>query len=226
MKNMTLAEKAAQELLTYIQEQQLREGERLPNEFELSKRLGVGRNTVREAVRLLASRNILRIKQGSGTFVSDQPGMAEDPLGFIFMEDQRKLVLDLMQVRLIVEPSIAALAAQNATEDDLEQLSILCDEIERLIEAGKDFSEKDRAFHGKLAEATQNLVMRNLIPVIHQGVRVFSTMVSAQEYQQTIETHRKILEAIKRRQAVDAEQAMRYHLLYNIRRFEQENNTV
>lgn len=226
MKNKTLAEKAAQELLTYIQERQLREGERLPNEFELSKRLGVGRNTVREAVRLLASRNILRIKQGSGTFVSDQPGMAEDPLGFIFMEDQRKLVMDLMQVRLIVEPSIAALAAQNATEDDLEQLSIICDEIERLIEAGNDFSEKDRAFHGKLAEATQNLVMRNLIPVIHQGVRVFSTMVSAQEYQQTIETHRKILEAIKRRQAVDAEQAMRYHLLYNIRRFEQENNTV
>ncbi len=226
MKNKTLAEKAAQELLTYIKGQQLREGERLPNEFELSKRLGVGRNTVREAVRLLASRNILRIKQGSGTFVSDQPGMAEDPLGFIFMEDQRKLVMDLMQIRLIVEPSIAALAAQNATQEDIEQLSSLCEEIEKLIEVGKDFSEKDRAFHGKLAESTQNLVMKNLIPVIHQGVRVFSTVVSEQEHQQTIETHRKILEAVKGRRAVEAEQAMRYHLLYNIQRFEQENNTV
>lgn len=222
----TLTEKAAQDLLIYVQEQQLSEGDRLPNEYELSKRLGVGRNTVREAVRLLASRNILRIKQGSGTFLSDQPGMVEDPLGFIFMEDRRKLVMDLMQVRLIVEPSIAALAAQNATKEDLEHLSTLCDDIEKLIETGKNFSEKDRAFHGKLAEATQNLVMKNLIPVIHQGVSIFSAMVSVQEYQQTIETHRKIFEAVKERRAVDAEQAMRYHLLYNIQRFEQEDKTV
>ncbi|QSX09201.1 FadR family transcriptional regulator [Alkalibacter rhizosphaerae] len=226
MKNKTLAEKAAQDLLSYIQEQQLGEGDRLPNEYDLSKRLGVGRNTVREGVRILASRNILRIKQGSGTFVSDQPGLVEDPLGFSFMEDRRKLVLDLMQVRLIVEPAIAALAAQNATEEDLVQLDRLCGEIEELIYAEKDFSEKDRAFHGKLAESTKNLVMKNLIPVIHQGVRVFSATVSAQEYEQTMETHRKILDAVKNRKAVEAEQAMRYHLLYNMRRFEQEDPTV
>src|SRR5690554_5605099 len=99
MKSKTLAEKAAQELLKFIQDKNMMEGEKLPNEYELSKQLGVGRNTVREAVRILASRNILKIKQGAGTFISDKPGMVEDPLGFLFMEDRRKLVSDLMQVR-------------------------------------------------------------------------------------------------------------------------------
>ncbi|MBF7097295.1 FadR/GntR family transcriptional regulator [Alkalibacter mobilis] len=224
MKNKTLAEKAAQELLKFIQDKNMVEGEKLPNEYELSNQLGVGRNTVREAVRILASRNILKIKQGAGTFISDKPGMVEDPLGFLFMEDRRKLVSDLMQVRLIVEPAIAALAAQNATEEDHRQLTRICQEIENLIFEGKDFSEKDRAFHSKLAESTQNLVMKNLIPVICQGVRVFSTTVSAQEYKQTIETHRKILQAVKERRGVDAEQAMSYHLLYNIQRFQKEED--
>ncbi|SHE46825.1 FadR/GntR family transcriptional regulator [Alkalibacter saccharofermentans] len=220
--NKTLAERAAQELLIYIREEGLVEGEKLPNEYELSEKLGVGRNTVREAVRVLASRNILRIKQGAGTFLTDKPGMVEDPLGFSFMEDQRKLVTDLMQVRLIVEPAIAALAAQNATEKDIQQLTLLCEEVERMIEEGKDFSEKDRAFHAKLADCTKNLVMKNLIPVICQGVEAFSSNVSEQEYRQTVETHRNILMAVKNGKAVDAEQAMSYHLLYNIQRYKKE----
>jgi len=222
MKNINLVERAAQELLAYIRKEEMVEGDKLPNEYELSKILGVGRNTIREAVRLLATRNILRIKQGAGTFLTDNPGMVEDPFGFSFIEDQRKLVKDIMHVRLIIEPAIASLAAQNATEEDIEELTFLCEEIERLIGEEKDFALKDRAFHGKLADCTQNLVMKTLIPVIYQGVETFSSTVSSQEYSQTIETHRKILQAVKEKRAVDAQQAMQYHLLYNIRRFQKE----
>lgn len=222
MKSGTLAEKAAQELLGYIQEKGLTVGDKLPNEYELSRHLSVGRNTMREAVRILASRNILTIKQGSGTFLSDRPGMIEDPLGFSFIEDQRKLVTDLMQVRLIIEPDIAALAAQNATEQDVEELDRICAEIEKRIEKKEDFSERDRAFHAKLADCTKNLVMTNLIPVITRGVMAFSTSVSSQEYQQTLETHREILKAVREKKPVAAKEAMTYHILYNIRRFEKE----
>ncbi len=220
---MSLAEKAAHELLSYIHENDLNTGDKLPNEYELSKKLLVGRNTVREAVRILAARNILVIKQGSGTFLSDRPGIIDDPLGFSFMEDQRKLVSDLMQVRLIIEPSIASLAAQNATLEDQKELEEICDEIEILIEKREDFSERDRDFHAKLAECTQNLVMKNLVPVITRGVVAFAHTVESQEYQQTIETHRKILKAIKEKKPLEAEQAMSYHILYNIQRFESED---
>ena len=81
----TLAEKTAQNLLEMIQEKGYGAGDKLPTEAELVETLGVGRNTVREALRILMSRNIVTIRQGSGTFISDKNGVADDPLGFFMM---------------------------------------------------------------------------------------------------------------------------------------------
>ena len=67
--NKTLADQAADQMIRYIQEQGYVPGDRLPTEADLSKLLGVGRNTVREAVRVLASRNIVSVRQGSGEYV-------------------------------------------------------------------------------------------------------------------------------------------------------------
>ena len=91
----TLAEKTAQNLLEMIQEKGYGAGDKLPTEAELVETLGVGRNTVREALRILMSRNIVTIRQGSGTFISDKNGVADDPLGFFMMDDRRQLTEDL-----------------------------------------------------------------------------------------------------------------------------------
>ena len=92
----TLAEKTAQNLLEMIQEKGYGAGDKLPTEAELVETLGVGRNTVREALRILMSRNIVTIRQGSGTFISDKNGVADDPLGFFMMDDRRQLTEDLL----------------------------------------------------------------------------------------------------------------------------------
>ena len=105
----TLAEKTAQNLLEMIQEKGYGAGDKLPTEAELVETLGVGRNTVREALRILMSRNIVTIRQGSGTFISDKNGVADDPLGFFMMDDRRQLTEDLLQARLILEPALAAM---------------------------------------------------------------------------------------------------------------------
>ena len=118
MEKQTLGEITAQKLVRMIQEKGYVPGDKLPTEMELSEVLGVGRNTVREALRILMSRNIVTVRQGSGTFVSEKNGIPDDPLGFTMMEDTGKLTRDLLQVRVILEPPIAALAAQNATEED------------------------------------------------------------------------------------------------------------
>ncbi len=80
MEKQTLGEKTAQMLLEMIQRRALA-GDKLPTEAELVESLGVGRNTVREALRILMSRNIVTIRQGSGTFISEK-GVVDDPLGF------------------------------------------------------------------------------------------------------------------------------------------------
>jgi len=219
MKNRTLGEKTANELIRLIRERGYGTGEKLPNEYELSTLLGVSRNTVREAVRALASRNILDIRQGAGTFISQKNGVVDDPLGFSLMEDRRKLVEDLLQIRCIIEPQIAALAAQNATLQDVAILGDLCDEVETLIRSRQDFMQKDMDFHTQLANCSRNMVMSNLIPVICEGVMVFSSVVGEQEFDQTVKSHREIFEAVRGRRPSDAQQAMLFHLLYNRNRF-------
>jgi DNA-binding FadR family transcriptional regulator len=219
MENKTRGDRAIEELMRFIREQGFDAGEKLPNEYELSAQLGVSRNTIREAVRALASRNILDIRQGAGTFISQKKGVADDPLGFSFMEDRRKLVEDLNQIRCIIEPPIAALAAQNATPEDILVLGGLCEEIEELIRERRDFMQKDVDFHAKLAACSRNMVMSNLIPLICEGITVFAATVAEPEFERTVKSHREIFEAVRERRAADAQQAMMFHLLYNRNRF-------
>ena len=222
MEKQTLGEMTARKLLEMIQEKGYTVGDKLPTEVELTEALGVGRNTVREALRILMSRNIVTIRQGSGTFISDKNGVADDPLGFSMIDDRRKLTEDLIQVRVMLEPPIAALAAQNATEEEIEALEAILKGLEQLIAERKDYAEKDSQFHAQIANCSHNLVMTNLIPVITDGIRVFADSVQETEYEQTLLSHRRIYEAIRQHRPVEAKQAMYFHLMYNDNRYKGE----
>ena len=130
----TLVEQIEDEIMNMIQKTPYRAGDKLPPEKELCEKTGAGRNTVREALKILASRNILEIRQGAGTFVSGKQGVADDPLGFSMVEDHVKLTRDLLQVRIMLEPQIAGLAAQRAKEEDIEELALILREMELVME--------------------------------------------------------------------------------------------
>lgn len=100
----SLAERVADQLAGLIAENKFKKGERLPSEFQLAEAVNVGRGTIREAVKILVSRNIVEIRRGLGTFVSEKTGLTEDPLGLNFVEDKSRLALDLMEVRAMIEP--------------------------------------------------------------------------------------------------------------------------
>ena len=219
MAKTTLIDQTAMKLKEYIEKNKLSAGDKLPNEYELSKILNVGRNTIREAVRHLASRNILYTKQGAGTFISENTGIVEDPFGFSFTSNQNKLVKDLMEIRIIIEPHIAALAAQNSSHENIEQLEKLCNDIEEAIKNKADFSKEDEMFHSYLGKCSGNDVISKLMPVISEGINIYATSVSEQEYQQTIISHREIVNAIKEGHPKEAEEAMLFHLLYNKKRY-------
>lgn len=222
MEKHTLGERTAHKLLEMIQRQGYTAGDKLPTEAELGELLGVGRNTVREALRSLMSRNIVTIRQGSGTFISDKNGVADDPLGFAMIDDRRKLTEDLIQIRVMLEPPIAALAAQNATAEDIRRLEAILLELETSMMQRQDYAEKDSRFHAHIANCSHNLVMKNLVPVITDGVRVFAGAVRETEYEQTLQSHRRIYEAIRDRKPVEAQQAMYFHLMYNDNRYKGE----
>ncbi len=213
------SEQIADELIRMIQDRGFQAGDRLPTEKELCGLLGAGRNTVREALKLLESRNVVTIRQGAGTYLSEKQGVADDPFGFSLVSDRTKLTKDLLQVRVIIEPPICGLAAQCATEEDIAELEAILEEMESVMRKKKDYSELDVRFHKKIAECTHNIVMENLIPTIGNGVAIFAKEVAKTEYRQTMISHRNIYEHIKNHRPFEAEAEMRFHLLYNNNRY-------
>ncbi|TCK92763.1 DNA-binding FadR family transcriptional regulator [Natranaerovirga hydrolytica] len=209
--------KVSDEIVKLIIDSDLKAGDKLPNEYELATRLDVGRSTIREAIKILTSRNILEIRRGAGTFISQRQGVVDDPLGFKFIKDKKKLALDLVEVRMIVEPKIALLAAQNATKKDILELETLCDEVEGLINNNENHLKKDIEFHTKIASSSKNLVMPNLIPIINSSITLFIDITNRTLKDETIITHREVFEAIKLGKGQEAHDAMFMHLMYNKR---------
>lgn len=210
-----LAEQIALRLKQYIIDNNLSAGEKIPPEQRLAEMMGVGRGTIREAVKILESRNILDVRHGSGTFIADNIGVSEDPLGLAFIRDKSKLAWDLLEIRIIIEPPIAALAAKNALPEEIAELENLCSQVEVLLRAGKDYTEKDVLFHKKIAELSKNIVVPNLIPIISVAVDLFTSLTGRKLAVETLETHREIVDAIKRHDGEWAYEAMYLHLLYN-----------
>lgn len=210
-----LSERVESDILNYIVEHNLQIGDRLPNEAQLCELFQVGRSTVREAVRTLASKNILRVERGSGTFVVNPSPSDDDPMGLTQMSDPVQVALDLFDVRLMLEPEIAASAAVNITLEERARLQKLCLRVEEAILRGENHVEADIKFHNYIAQCSKNRVVHSLMEIISSGVRVFTRLTENQLAQNTITAHRSIVDAILSGDTVGARCAMVTHLTQN-----------
>lgn len=210
-----LGSQVEDELMNFILEEPLEVGQKIPNEFELAEKFGVGRSTIREAVKGLVSKGILEVRRGSGTYVISTSTLEDDPLGLSKFEDKYKLALELLDVRLMLEPEIAALAAEYASPEDKEQVQALCDEVEHIYRSGKNHIKKDIEFHTCIARCSKNRVVETLIPVINTAVMTFANLTHRMLMQETFDTHRAVTDAIINGDSVGARCAMVMHLTYN-----------
>ena len=203
------------QLLMYIQEENIAIGSKLPSEYKLAELFGVGRSTIREAVKSLVTKGILEVKRGSGTFVTSTKRVVDDPLGFAQFEDKYRLAMELFEVRILLEPEVAVVACRNATEDDKKHIKELCDEVERLYLEGKNHIQKDMEFHEAIAKCSGNRVVEVLIPVILTAITTFANLTNRKLQKETIETHRAITDAMLRGDSMGVKCAMIMHLTYN-----------
>ncbi len=210
-----LASQVEEELMDYILQHPVKIGEKIPNEFELAELFGVGRSTIRETVKSLVSKGVLEVRRGSGTYVIGTNRLQDDPLGLSKFTDKFELALDLCDVRLMLEPEIAVLACEHATEEEKEELKRLCDEVESLYLAGENHLQKDVEFHTCIARCSKNNVIEKLVPMIQSAVITFVNITHRQLKDETIETHRAITDAILQGDSAGAKYAMIMHLNYN-----------
>lgn len=215
LKSKLLAEQVQELIYQYILDHSLTVGMKLPNEFDLARQFNVGRSTIREAVKLLISQGILEVRRGSGTYIISTTPSDMDPLGLRRFEDKMSLALDLADLRMMLEPGIAEMAALNATADDILRLRGLCDLTEERILTGSSYIKEDIAFHTCVAECSKNKVVEQLIPMIDTAVMMFVNVTHTKLKNETIMTHRAVTEAIADHDPTGARAAMMMHMTFN-----------
>ena len=198
-----------------VAEKKLAPGDKLPNELELSRELGVSRATLREAIQALTMQGVLEVRRGRGTFVSRQVGEVED-FGFGTLDGVRGKLRDLFELRAIFEPQVAALACARASREELAEILTLGREVETCIRSGQDRTQADRDFHAAIVRSTHNEFMMRLLPIIGQAVE--TAIVSGEHgdklAQDTLRDHALLMEFFEKRDPAGAEHAMAIHMLH------------
>ncbi len=194
-------------------------GARLPREVDLAKQLGLSRNSLREAVRALSQARVLEVRQGDGTYVSSlDPGELLEPTLSATRLLQGRTVLELFEVRRMLEPEAAALAAQRA---DAEVSSALRAELDRMIAAGDradELVDADAAFHDVIAAAPGNGVLRALLRSLSTSTvraRLWHGIADRGALDLAREEHARIYEAIAAGEADLARASALLHIATN-----------
>lgn len=192
----------------------LKPGDHLPAERELARKLGVGRSSIRDAIRTLEVMGVLESHQGSGTIVRDASADAlVVPLSRALFR-KKHLLAELVDVRMMIEPALASRAAQNATPDEIDNLGEILLRQGQKMRQGLDTIEEDSAFHYAIALAAGNSVVHKILDVLMDMLRdsrVRSLQVPGRP-QRSYVGHRAILRAVKQRDAAAAARASRKHL--------------
>ncbi|MEQ8198495.1 MAG: GntR family transcriptional regulator, partial [Clostridiaceae bacterium] len=151
-KQKSMAERIADDIFSMITiDKRFSSGDKLPNENELSQELKVSRTTLREAIRILVTQNVLEIIRGKGTFVTSQNVMNEG-LGLDKLSAVKLNVKDLYEMRLIFEPEVAYFAAKRATDRELQRILHYGKLEEEKILNNEDRTEAEQAFHKSIAK--------------------------------------------------------------------------
>lgn len=215
LRRENLNEQIADMIQEMINSQKLQVGDRLPSERELATLLNVNRATLREAIRILEQRGLVSMRVGSGTYVTQVPPQIVGQAIERYFTSRECSQKDLQTVRTVIEPEIAALAATNASEDDLTNLGHLLNRLEETWLTGntEELPEVDANFHMALAVASHNelfiaivnglsLIMKHWINITHHLQQVPDSHVQ----------HRQVYEAILARDPVRAREAMQFHM--------------
>ncbi|MCI4429020.1 MAG: FadR family transcriptional regulator [Burkholderiales bacterium] len=212
-----LSDRLASLLAAQLDSGALTPGDRLPTEARLAVQHGVSRTVVREAVHQLKSRGLLRSRQGSGVFVTAPPpnqSLAFDPK----VLESVAAVIQVVELRRVLEGEIAALAAQRATREQIRALKRSLLAIDSAMLEGRDGVDEDMAFHRAIAEATGNPQFSRLLAFLEQYLREAMRVTKGNEarhedfMQQVRCEHSAIVAAIAARDADAARRCATEHL--------------
>ncbi|MCC6397992.1 MAG: FadR family transcriptional regulator [Bacteroidetes bacterium] len=200
-----------------ITDRKLVPGQKLPTELELCRSFGVSRTVMREALRVLHSRGLVRIQKGKGMYVNVLTAESvTDPMSlYLSLNFDESYVLDVIHARQSIEPPIAAMAAKHRTREHLESLRDNMRRLELMTDVASELASLDMEFHMHVVRASGNLLMPLVVEPIHRlmpKIKLTIYEVVSEAKRSALEYHGKIVAAIEAGDDAGAEQAMSAHL--------------
>ena len=215
-----LSDRVAEEILSSIRSHRLKPGDKLPSERELGDQFQVSRTVIREATRSLAARGVVESRAGIGFTIASIPASAVAESMSLFIQGHGQIPYErIHEVRATIEVSVAALAAERGTTEEIEQLRAAHAHLVELNAASEDISVADVEFHRQLARMTHNelyLIMLDSIGDVLLEIRRESWNVPG-ETPKTLRLHEQILNAVARHDVDGARAAMEQHLVHAYR---------
>lgn len=193
----------------------LKPGDRLPPEKELSESLGLSRSSLREAVKALEVVRVLDVRRGDGTYVTSlSPSLLLEALSFVVDVHQDDSVLELFEVRRILEPAAAALAAPRMTPADVAHLRELVAQVDSTTSVD-ELVANDIVFHRHIAERAGNAYLTRLLDTLSSSTlraRVWRGLTQEGSVERTLTEHRAIVDALESGDATLASAQMTVHV--------------
>lgn len=205
----------AQQIKQRIIDGELAIGDRLPPEQSLADQFEVSRIVIREAIKTLEREGLVEVQQGRGTYVTDGTSTAfKESLSLMLSLNNEGIFTNLAEVRALLEPGIAAMAARRATDEDIEALEQAVAVMETCLNDPEGFVQADSAFHLLLANATRNDLIVKLIEPIVDLIHEMRLNIAATptELQRGQFHHVRILAALKAHDPQAAREAMSHHM--------------
>jgi len=198
-------------------------GSKIPSEHELSRTMGVSRVSIREGIQHLVSLGILETRHGEGTFVRELSGKIYFNSLIPLMALDETDIFHVLEYRRIIEKGSAALAAERATDHDLAEMEAVYDRMVRSQDDVAEFARADLEFHLAVAKATGNSVLVKVNNVLRSVLSVsMENIVSTLGMRDGLHYHRLLIEAVRSRNAPEAERLMEEHVVRTIERLRSE----
>ncbi len=216
LKRESVSSSIANIIIDYLLAKKLQPGDQLPTEQEFMAHLGVGRNSVREAIKMLTFLGVVEIRKGVGSFISSSiPSSALNPL-ILSLALEQGLSMDLIELRILIDTGVCNLVIDKVDEEGIQILEETNERIGQLLEASTEISpplnELDFAFHEKLFELADNSLVEKVGMAVYKLFNFAMEKSMVSDPKQAYLNHKLIIEAIRDKDKAKLEENVRKSL--------------
>lgn len=214
MVRTTLTADICRKLVSHLIRGVWKPGEKIPPERQLGQKLGVGRASLREALKALEIMGMIETRLGDGTYVCNRSEFLSRPLLWAITSSSETEVHELVEARKLIEVELAGLAAERATANDLKQIGHHLDQMDQALDDSESFLRSDIEFHLAIGQAAHNSILMNALHLIRNLLQkwISSTLQIEGVASRAEEHHKAIFMAIAKKNREAARAAMERHL--------------